>query len=210
LSRTLANTRRDGIMNETRVAVSRNTSTHRLPLFRFNRRFVICCALCAASLQLALAEMSPPRRLPSSFPAQLTKSTPPPTARKPDISEWDAWRAVKTPRHNDPHARRDRFEADFGIDGKRQSGLLGSLQFAKYAVDDATFTLDDFSRTLSDSMRLEFDNGHLHRVPTLDQNSQRLPGPWSAMPHGVRFSPELNLASGKPYIGVYVVVPLGN
>jgi hypothetical protein len=206
-------------MNEITVSVSRGMAPERqrLPLFRLNRRFVICCALCGATLQLALAETSPDRiwyvRAPAVPPSVNLVKSP----LKPVITEnarsldWTASQIIK-PRHvNDAGHRRDQFEVEFGIDGKRQGGMKGSLQLAKYTVDDVTFTVDDFTRSLSEALRFEYDGRGLHRVASSDQNPQHaLPGPWADMPRGVRFSPELNLANGKPYVGLYVVVPFGN
>ena len=206
-------------MNEIKVSVSRGIAPERqrLPLYRLNRRFVICCALCAATLQLALAETSPDRIWNVRAPAvplsvNLVKSPLIPVITEDARPlDWAAGQIIK-PRHvNDASHRRDRFELEFGIDGKRQGGMMGSLQLAKYTLDDATFTVDDFTRSLSEALRFEYDGRGLHRVASSDQNpNHTLPGPWADMPHGVRFSPELNLANGRPYVGLYVVVPFGN
>ncbi|HUJ08852.1 MAG TPA: hypothetical protein VL171_02405 [Verrucomicrobiae bacterium] len=161
-------------MNEIKVSVSRETASARqpLPLFRFNRRFVICCALAVASLQLALADLAPQRSrvfpapvVPraTSFSGAATRSVIVP---EPWIVDWQARQIVNPPEENDARYHKEQFESE---------------------------------------------NGPVQRASAFDENPERpLPGPWAALPHGVRFSPELGLASGKPYIGVSIVIPLGN
>jgi hypothetical protein len=211
---------KDAIMNEIKVAVSRKAAAAArppLPLFRFNRRFVICCALCAATLQLALAEASPDHLPYGRVPIGLLPANPAIVSSEPVISkelaltESEAWLILKPYHRRDARSRRDRFESEFGIDGKRQTGLMGSLQLAKYALDDATFTVDDFTRSVSDALKFDYDRGGFHRAAATDQNQRHtLPGPWAEMPRGVRFGPELSLTGGKPYVGLVVTVPFGN
>jgi hypothetical protein len=118
---------------------------------------------------------------------------------------------IKSRRVNDASHRRDRFEAEFGIEGKKRAGVMGSLQLAKYTLDDVTFTVDDFTRSLSDALKLEYDHGHVHRaVSANDKAHSTVPGPWSDLPQGLRFGPEFDLTGGKPYVGLVVVIPFGD
>lgn len=206
-------------MNKIKVSVSRGTTPQRqrLPLLRLNRRFLICCALCAATLQLALAEIPPDRTrnawTPAApHPANLAQSPfQQVISEEPRLSEWDASQIIKPPHRNDASHRRDKFETEFGIDGKTRTGVLGSVQLAKYTLDDVTFTVDDFTRNLSDALKLEYDHGRVHRAASPNDNaSPRLSGPGSGIPRGLRFGPELNLTGGKPYVGLVVVVPFGD
>ena len=206
-------------MNEIKVAISRETVARArtpLPLFRFNRRFVICCALCAATLQLALAEVSPDGPQYVQVPAVLLPAKPveisePVISKELALSESEARLILRPTHRRNARDRRDRFESEFGIDGKRQDGLIGSLQLAKYALDDATFTVDDFTRSVSEALKFDYDRSGFHRAASTDQNQHHtLPGPWAEMPRGVRFGPELSLSGGKPYVGLVVTVPIGN
>jgi restriction endonuclease Mrr len=135
----------------------------------------------------------------------------PVVTRESVLSESAASQIIERQRRKDAGDRREQFEAEFGIDGKRRTGVLGSVQLAKYTLDDMSFTVDDFTRSLSDALKLEYDHGRVHRAAFLDDNARpTLPGSWNDMPRGVRFGPELNLEGGKPYVGLVVVVPLGD
>ena len=207
-------------MNEIKVAVSRETVARTrppLPLFRFNRRFAICCTLCAVTLQLALAEASPDHPAYVQVPTGLLPANPakmpsePVISKELGLSESEAWLILKPYRRHDARDRRERFESEFGIDDKRQTGLIGSLQLAKYALDDATFTVDDFTRSVSDALKFDYDSSGFHRAASTDKNQHHTStGPWADMPRGVRFGPELSLTGGKPYVGLVVTVPFGN
>ncbi len=207
-------------MNEIKAAVSRETVARTrptLPFFRFNRRFVICCALCAATLQLALAEASPGHPSYVRVPIGLLPAKPaempaePVISKELALSESEAWQILHPLHRHDARDRRNRFESEFGIDDKRQTGLIGSLQLAKYALDDATFTVDDFTRSVSDALKFDYYSSGFHRAASTGQNQHHTStGPWADMPRGVRFGPELSLTSGKPYVGLVVTVPFGN
>jgi hypothetical protein len=206
-------------MNEIKVSVSRGTGPgqQRLPLFRLNRRFIVCCALCVATLQLALAEIPPAKRRDVQAPAALPLVTIAPSTLRPVVTRESvltksaAWQMIEHQRKKNADDRWEKFETEYGIDGKRRIGVLGSVQLAKYTLDEMTFTVDDFTRSLSAALKLEYDHGRVHRATTFGDNGHRsFPNPWSEMPRGVRFGPELNLDGGKPYVGLVVVVPFGN
>jgi hypothetical protein len=206
-------------MNEIKVSVSRETSPNqqRCPLFRFNRRFIICCALCVATLRLAFAEIPQAQRPSVHAPiapplVTLVRSNLPPTiAEQTELSESAAWQLIERQRKKKTSNRREKFETEFGIDDKRLTGVLGSVQSAKYAVDQVTFTVDDFARNVSDGLKLEYDHGRVYRPASVNDNARAtLQGTRSDLPKGVRFGPELTLDGGRPYVGLVVVVPLGN
>ena len=205
-------------MNEMKIAVSKGTAFARrpLPIFRFNRRFVICCALCAATLQLAMGEMflgRIRRAQPPAVVAQATKPlqllSEPVVSREARFSDWGALQMAQPPRVNDVNHRGKRLADEFGIDGKGQAAALGSVPSAKLSIDGVMFATDDVTPSVLNALLFDYDNG-LNRTVALNDNPHyRLPGPWEAMPRGVRFSPEINLESGM-YVGVFVVVPFGD
>ena len=204
-------------MNEVQVSDSRGVACRkpRLPLFRFNRRFAICCALCAATLQLALAEIPRAKQgekhtfLPTSTALAVTAvrlDSPPPLA-----SKSTAWQIIERQRKKNADNRWERFETEFGIEGKRRTGVLGSVQSAKYALDELTFAVDDFTGNVCDALKFEYDGGHMHQITSLDDDERRSSANlWVTTPRNVRLGADLNLTGGKPYVSLIVVVPFGN
>lgn len=209
-------------MNEVQVSDSREVASRkpRLPLFRFNRRFVICCALCAATLQLALAE------IPRAKQSEGRISVPTLPALQATVARWDSllllarasarsestsWQIIERQRKKVADNRWERFETEFGIEGKRRTGMLGSVQSAKYTLDELTFAVDDFTENVSDALKFEYDDGHLRRMASLDESPRHSSvGPWGTTPRSVRLGADINLTDGRPYLGLVVVVPFGN
>jgi hypothetical protein len=127
------------------------------------------------------------------------------------MSESDAWRVTNVRRKNTSADRWEKFEAEFGITEKEPSLVLGTMQTAKYNLDTILFTVDDFAQNVSDTLQLEYDAGKFRRVSTLGERSGReSPRSLVAAVDNARLGLDLNINGGKPYVGVKLVVPLGN
>ena len=137
--------------------------------------------------------------------------SPPPLAPAPARSKSTAWQIIERQRKKNADNRWERFETEFGIEGKRRTGVLGSVQSAKYALDELTFAVDDFTGNVCDALKFEYDGGHVHQITSLDDDERRSSANlWVTTPRNVRLGADLNLTGGKPYVGLVVVVPFGN
>jgi len=127
------------------------------------------------------------------------------------MSESTAWRATDAGRKTTSIDRWEKFEAEFGIAEKEPSLVLGTMRTAKYNLDTFLFTVDDFARNLSDSLQFEYDDGRLYHVSDLRERSRRKSSnPPAGVAENARFGLDVTMSGGKPYVGLKLVVPLGN
>lgn len=229
MGRSLAKRRWNGIMNETEVAFSSVGTPDRqqLPLIRINRRFFICCALGAAMFQLLLAEGRETEFIPASTPrralgANLLRAEPlraeplrfriqpvaPSVAPSADTVTWQLTAKDYTKYHV---SRWERFETEFGITEPEQSLVLRSVQTAKYNLDRFLFAANEFSHNVSSATEFEVDHGRLYHVSAaMRQSREDMANPPTTISENMRLGLELNLAQGRPYVGVKLVIPFGN
>ena len=213
-------------MNESEFAVSTGSSrqSRQLRVLRLDRRCLLIGALLIATLRLAATEnTSIPVHVaraahetavatPLARPNPTLALSPSPTVRLPVLmSESDAWRVTHARHKNASADRWEKFEAEFGITEKEPSLVLGTMQTAKYNLDTILFTVDDFAQNVSDAFQLEYDAGRFRRVPTSGERSGRESSrSLVAVADNARLGLDLNFNGGKPYVGVKLVVPLGN
>ena len=107
--------------------------------------------------------------------------------------------------------RWEKFETEFGITEPEHSPVLRSMQTAKYNLDRFVFAANEFSRNVSSLTEYGLDHGRLYRVSAATQQSrEELPIPWTTIPENVHLGLDVNVAQGKPYVGVKLVIPFGN
>ena len=127
------------------------------------------------------------------------------------MSESAARRVTEFGRRNTSANRWEKFETEFGITKREPSRVLGTVQTVKYNLDTFLFTVDDFAQSLSDSLQFECDEGKLHHVSTLGERPrQNSSSPSMDIAENARLGLDLNVSGGKPYVGVKLIVPLGN
>jgi len=104
--------------------------------------------------------------------------------------------------------RWEKFDAEFGIQHPSQSLVKGSLQTAKYQLDQTTLALQEFVETVSD--RLRFDYG-LSDVG-LASRSRVVTGHFlTDTLSQARLKSDINVKLGeKAFVGVKLVLPLGD
>jgi hypothetical protein len=85
------------------------------------------------------------------------------------------------------------FETEYGVHQPSASPFKRSLQRAKYQIDETTFTLNGLIKSLEARSEIQLGNGRKH-----------------AMLSDVRLKGELNLTTGKPYLGFRVTIPFGS
>ena len=211
-------------MNEIEVSVSSAAALdrRRLPLIRVNRRFFICCALCAAMFQLALIERplsergQAPAPQPTVRPSLVREEAPPLQIQPmvpPTMAPMDTltWRSPGEDYLKSRVTHWEKFETEFGVTEPEHSTVLRSMQSAKYNLDRAVFAANEFSHNLSRLTDYEWDHGGFYRASAATQllredSSTR----WTPVPKNVHLGLDVNLAQSRPYIGVKLVIPFGD
>ena len=104
--------------------------------------------------------------------------------------------------------RWEKFEAEFGIQQPSRSLVKGSLQSAKYRLDEASVTLQEFVDTVRD--RLKFDYGLTDPgSATARRNSTGNLLTDTINRARLQSAIDLNLGA-KAFVGVKLVLPLGD
>ncbi len=110
------------------------------------------------------------------------------------------------------HSRWQRFDAEFGLRNEQHSVVLASVSHVKYTVDLAVFSLQTLSDTLEEAAELRYRHGHIRRAASLDDDplapARRTDGLIALEDARLKF--DIELARGRPYIGVRLVFPFGN
>ena len=210
-------------MNESEVSVSSAVTPgrRRLPLIRVNRRFFICCALCAALCQLLLIErgISERSQVPAlglALRANPVVEEPPPLQVPPLVPSATpfvdtlTWRLAGQDYMTRRLSRWDKFENEYGIGEPEHSPVLRSMQAAKYNLDRVVFAANEFSRNLSSLTLYEFDHGRLTHVPAAAPQSGDELRSLMTVPRNVRLGLDVNMAQSRPYVGVKLVIPIGD
>jgi len=111
--------------------------------------------------------------------------------------------------------RWEQFEAEFGLKEKNPSLFKGSLESAKYRVDKTTFALNEFVQNVENAF--SFDYGlrpaaGREGTNTTSRAAANSPIPlWDAV-QNARFKSDidLNVPGGRAFVGVRLVLPIGN
>lgn len=165
-----------------------------------------------------------------------TTSTNPPSLLAAEVPDWVLNAPTEPPRllrHHfwDPdtdetllRARRVRptagqrwsdFERKYGITDPSDSFVLGAIQTAKYQLDKTVFALDLFVEQTRDALRFEYDfaRGILIRGrQEPEDNMQPSTSTWWGPSFGearLRTDVDLDVASGRAWVGLRLVVPVG-
>lgn len=106
--------------------------------------------------------------------------------------------------------RWDKFEAEFGLYEPPSSPVLGQLADLKYGLDLATYNVEMFTRNLDDALEFRYNRGKFQRVTTVSSYEPRKYRGGLLTLDDLRLKMDVKLATGKPYLGVRVVVPFGD
>jgi len=107
--------------------------------------------------------------------------------------------------------RWEKFETEFGIAEPEHSPVLRSMQAAKYNLDRLVFAANEFSRDFSNIAQFELDHGKVYHLSAAGLQGGEGPSRSSVpIPRNVRLGLDVNVAQGKPYVGVKLVIPIGN
>jgi hypothetical protein len=123
----------------------------------------------------------------------------------------NAWMATARPSRE---ARRWRkFEAEFGIRQKSSSVVKGTLQAAKYNLDQTVFEMDNFVNNLEEALTFEYWlNSDAQSGDTARNASRSYFSPWYDIWNNTRLKSEVNLnvPTGRAFVGITLQFPFGN
>ncbi len=110
------------------------------------------------------------------------------------------------------HSRWQRFDAEFGLRNEQHSVVLASVSHLKYTVDLAVFSLQTLSDTLEEAAELRYSHGRIRRAASLDDDPLPRPRRTDGLLalEDARLKFDIELARGRPYVGVRLVFPFGN
>ena len=103
----------------------------------------------------------------------------------------------------------DRFEAEFGLQQSDPTFIRGNIRRAKYGLDVVAFAATSALKSVEQALELEYSHGKVHRaaaMPTEPLTDYERPRAFD----DTRLKFDINLASGKPRLGVRLVIPFGN
>lgn len=96
----------------------------------------------------------------------------------------------------------ERFEAEYSPPQKSPSPIRRQIETAKYGLDTAVFAVDHFVKNIQSETDFSFDQGSLQRTRAISVGGSR---------NSPRVKLDLNVwQSGKPYLGVQFIIPIGN
>jgi hypothetical protein len=144
--------------------------------------------------------------LPEQFPLSPHRSVRPDSPVGPpwsnEILPFLPYRATAADRW-------EKFQTDFGIQRKETSFWGGPLQSAKYQLDEATFGIQEFGKSIEQTLRFNYGFNDLtgaKRPVTL----RRPYSIWESLER-TRFRSEFNLQAGSQgFIGVKLELPIGD
>lgn len=110
--------------------------------------------------------------------------------------------------------RWEKFEAEFGIPCKDPSLIKGSMESAKYRVDRTLLGMQEIVQDVQKAVSFDYE---LRRLSHPSSSTNRLtassvPIPlWDTMEKArFRSDIDLNMAAGRAFVGVQLVLPVGN
>ena len=96
----------------------------------------------------------------------------------------------------------EQFEAEYSPPHKSPSHIKRQIETAKYGLDAAVFAVDRFAKNVQSQADFSFDQGSLRRTRTLSLEEPR---------NSPRVKLDLDMWQGsKPYLGVRLIIPIGN
>jgi hypothetical protein len=124
--------------------------------------------------------------------------------------------ALKEPRHELTREERwERFETEFGIRKKDPSLVKGSIESAKYRLDKTVFAADEFVQGVEKTLSFDYELRTLGRGTTSNASSRVPSSPpiplWDAVWNArLQSDIDLNMTSERAFVGIRLVLPVGN
>jgi len=168
---------------------------------------MVTCVSCWSIVQSAAAQKTES----PSLVAFLSVSTVPMESIRNNINEQidrntlperDRQRILMT--HHKPTDTKawEKFESEFRPAQESPSPVNREIEIAKYGLDTATFAVDHFLKSIVDHADFTFDQGHLCRT---------MENPLGGSQDNPRVKLDLNMwQDSKPYVGVRIIIPVGD
>jgi hypothetical protein len=181
----------------------------------------VICLTAILAAGLAHAQEASQRPLIEYLPASASHEPLSPTNsasayQRSDVTSNDAAMArTQGPRkHLTSGERWEKFEVEFGIRQKDPSLIKGYMESAKYELDRTLFGMQEILQDIQKACSFDYEIRNLGRLPSADNRStsSSVPIPlWETMERA-RFQSDidLNMAGGRAYVGVQLVLPIGN
>jgi hypothetical protein len=110
--------------------------------------------------------------------------------------------------------RWEKFEAEFGISQKDPSFIRASMETAKYQLDHTLFGMQEFINDVETAVSFDCELRTLGRQPSSARHSavSSVPIPWWDTMEKARFQSDIdvNMAGGRAFVGVRLMLPIGN
>jgi len=96
----------------------------------------------------------------------------------------------------------EQFEAEYSPPHKSPSHIKRQIETAKFGLDTALFAADHFVKNVQSQADFSFDQGSLRRTRALSLEEPR---------NSPRVKLDLDMwQGGTPYLGVRLIIPIGN
>ena len=122
---------------------------------------------------------------------------------------------VQSPRKASTSGERwEKFEVEFGIPHRDSSLFKGSMETAKYRLDRTLFGVQEFVQGFQNAISFDYQLRSLGRSSSSTNRlaASSVPIPlWDTMENArFRSDIDLNMGAGRAFVGVQLVVPIGN
>jgi len=110
--------------------------------------------------------------------------------------------------------RWEKFETEFGVPQKDPSLVKGSMETAKYQLDRTCFEMQEVVHYIQDNVIFDCELRNIGQAPSSSDRCKfsEVPIPlWGTMQQArVKSDIDLNTASGHAFVGVQLILPIGN
>jgi hypothetical protein len=135
----------------------------------------------------------------------------PSALRAIDLSGTES--AIRPSQELDAGQRWERFQAEFGLGKKNPSFILSSIEVAKYQLDEATFSIQEFARNVEQSLKFDYGIADLvGAAPYVSSSVRRSTGNFMRDSlEQARLKSDIRLLAGREsFVGFKLEMPFGD
>ncbi len=192
---------------------------------RQTHHWVAAAVICLAALAVVTAARTeePRQRLLAEYvpPSVLAGSLTPTNSVTGDgivktVDGETVVRSMEAPyREATAGDRWEQFETEFGIRKKNPSLVKGSLESAKYRLDETVFAANEFVRNVQDKLSFDYELRSLGWAANSNESSRATSSSsmplWDAVENAhFKSDIDLNAPGGRAFVGVRLVLPIGD
>ena len=167
----------------------------------------VACVTCWSAVPSATAQKSESPSLiaflsVSTIPAEPIRSNIGERIDRQALTERDRQRILMPHRKPTDTEAWEKFELEFRPVQRSPSPVKREIETAKYGLDTTVFAVDRFVKSIVNQADFSFDQGSLRRALATSSGELR---------NNPRLKLDMNLwQGGKPYLGVQLIIPVGN